>query len=240
MNETKTKRSEKLVIQPRDVEIFKFLDRVGYASLSQVTKSTGVEVTEKSQAAILKRLYLLLRFEYIKLFSTHRGNYYALTNKSKLDNALLYSIKLDQLDHHDFLIELFFHVKNEPNVLSEREAIANFKIVGKKGKIPDMVINEWVIEYERTNKSVIDSKSVVEYWTVEQGKNLCVIYANDEIRNRYTSLINPRVKLLARADYRNILSVLVSGSPGNSINPNASPNIINNDEFVDNVRNKYL
>lgn len=207
-NAKKRSQSEKLVVQSRDVEIFKFLDRVGYANLNQVTRFiTGVD-DEKTQAALLRRLYLLRRFGYIKPISTHTGNYYALDSKGKMDNTLITTIKLDQLEHHDFLTELFFVVRNEYNVFSEREAIANFKIVGKVGKIPDMVINDWIIEYERTNKSVMDSQSVVNYWTLEQGKNLCVIYANEEIKNRYTALSNSKVKLLAKANYKDILSVL--------------------------------
>jgi hypothetical protein len=209
----KRPRSEKLVVQIRDVEIFKFLDRVGYANLNQVSRFITGADDEKTQAAILRRLYLLRRFGYIKTISTHTGNYYALDSKGKLDNTLITTVKLDQLEHHDFLTELFFVVRNEYNVFSEREAIANFKIVGKAGKIPDMVINDWIIEYERTNKSVLDSQSVVNYWTLEQGKNLCVIYANEEIKNRYTALSNSKVKLLAKEQYKDILRVL-NGSIG--------------------------
>lgn len=247
-NTTKRLRSEKLFVQPRDIEIFKFLDRVGYANLSQVTRFITSLDDEKTQAALLRRLYLLRRFGYIKTMSTHAGNYYLLDTKAKLENTLISSIKLDQLEHHDFLTELFFIVRHESSVLSEREAIANFKIVGKKGKIPDMVINDWIIEYERTNKSVMDSRSVVDYWTAEQGKNLCVIYANEEIKNRYMSLVNPRVKLLAKADYKNILSVLkasnlnhVASEPIQSTNNDITPNVPNEpDDYVSDVISKYL
>lgn len=200
-------RSEKLLVQERDIVIFKFLDRIGYANVEQITRAVGLDGGEKAQQAIIRRLYLLRRFEYLKVFSTQKGNYYALTNKSKVDNALISTIKLDQLRHHDFLTELFFVVQSQV-VLSERECIAQFKIVGKKGKVPDMVINDWIIEYERTNKSAVDCKAVIDHWTSEKGKNLCVIYESEEIKNRYALLLNPRVRLLSSQNYSEVLSVL--------------------------------
>ena len=227
-------RSEKLLVQERDIVIFKFLDRVGYANLEQITKAVGLDGREKALHAIIRRLYLLRRFEYLKVFSTQKGNYYALTNKSKVDNALISTIKLDQLQHHDFLTELFFVVQSQV-VLSERECIAQFKIVGKKGKVPDMVINDWIIEYERTNKSAVDCKAVVDHWTSEKGKNLCVIYESDEIRNRYSVLLNPRVKLLASSDYANIMELLGAASSAKVSDEQGS----GGSEYVENIVNKY-
>lgn len=218
MEEKKTyKKSETLRVQERDLSIFKFLDRVGYANQEQITQAIVNSSDDKSQAAILRRLYLLRRFDYLTVFSTQKGVYYALTRKSKLENALISSVKLDQLPHHDFLIDLFFCVQNE-QVLSERECIATFKVVGKKGKVPDMVINDWIIEFERTNKSAADCRAVVDYWTVEQGKNICIIYETEEIKNRYQSLLNSKVRLLARRDFKNILQVLINEQPAQVIN----------------------
>ncbi len=228
-------RSEKLLVQERDLVIFKFLDRVGYANLEQVTRAVGLDSGEKAQQAIMRRLYLLRRFEYLKVFSTQKGNYYALTNKSKIDNALISTIKLDQLQHHDFLTELFFVVNSKEVVLSERECIAQYKVVGKKGKVPDMVINDWIIEYERTNKSSVDCKAVVDYWTSEKGQNLCVIYESDEIRNRYNALLNPRVKLLASSDYANIMALLNVAKSAKVSDEHGS----GGSEYVENIVNKY-
>lgn len=248
--QNKTKTSKKIYIQQRDVNILKFLDRVGYANVVQITKatmgtttiSTSINDDSKSQAAVLRRLYLLRRFEYIKIFSTHHGNYYALTNKSKGENQLISSIKLDQLLHHDFLIELFLLINKKLDstqyVLSEREVITTYKIVGKKGKIPDMIINDWIIEYERTNKSAADCKSVVDYWTSEQGKHLCVIYETEEIKNRYTTLLNPRVKLLARKNYTDIL-LLLTNQQDALINYNNNEQV-NDNSYRAEIKNKYL
>ncbi len=241
--QAKRRKSEKLRVQPRDVVILKFLDRVGYANVEQISLATGMPGDNKSQAAILRRLYLLRRFGYVKAFSTHFGNYYALDNKARGDNQLIVSIKLDQLSHHDFLISLFLLVQNE-SVLSEREAIATYKIVGKKGKVPDMVINDWIIEYERTNKSMSDCRAVVDYWTSKEGKNLCVIYETEEIKNRYTQLLNPRVKLLARADYMGILKFLSSNTqvlmPDINVNNIKSLDNFNSDAYNTVIKNKYL
>jgi hypothetical protein len=239
MEQKNVKRSEILRVQPRDVVILKFLDRVGYANVKQVAIATGTDGGEKSQAAVMRRLYLLRRFKYVKTFSTHQGNYYALDNKARGDNQLISSIKLDQLQHHDFLIELFLLVQNNTMcsyVVSEREAIATYKIVGKKGKVPDMVINDCIIEYERTNKSVADCKAVVDYWTSDQGKQLCIIYASDEIKNRYTALLNPRVILLARANYSDILRVIANLQPANVATDNSEQK---NNDFLTNIKNKY-
>ena len=115
----------------------------------------------------------------------------------------------------------------DETVITEREAIAQFKVVGKKGKVPDMVINDWIIEYERTNKSVNDSKAVVDYWTAEQAKNLCIIYESEQIRNRYQGLLNPRVRLLARDTYSNILLLLEN-------------RVEAGDNHLLNIKNKYI
>jgi hypothetical protein len=203
------RKTDKLQVQQRDMVIFRFLDRVGYANLEHITIAIMMDSSEKNQATILRRLYLLRRFNYVKVFASHLGNYYALDKKGKINLTILESIKLDQLEHHNFLIDLFFHVENE-EILSEREVIAKYKIVGKKGKIPDMIINDWIIEYERSCKSLADAKSVIDYWTIEQDKNLCVIYNTEEIKNKYTQLLNPKVKLLSKSHYKEIL--IITGS----------------------------
>lgn len=221
------KKSEKLYIQPRDMNIFKFLDRVGYANVRHVAAWLGL-VGEKSEAVVLRRLYLLRRFGYIKTFSSMSGNYYALDRLGAGENALIRAIKLEQLPHHDFLVELFLVVKDE-EVLTEREAIAQFKVVGRKGRIPDMIINDWVIEYERTNKSVADTKAVVDYWTGEQAKNLCVVYELEQIKNRYSELVNPRVRLIDSKNVAQILQILKDEN-----------NIISSDKILTDIKNKYL
>jgi hypothetical protein len=209
---------KKIALQERDLEILQFLDRVGYANVKQVAKFVGNG--EKSESGVLQRLYMLRRFGYVRTETTHRGNYFFLSYKGKGNNPLIFTFKLDQLLHHDFLTELYFLSHNKAEVLSERECIAKFKIVGKKGKIPDMVIGEWIIEFERTNKSVEDCRSVVDFWTIEQGQKLCVIYENNEIRNRYSGLLNPRVRLIAKDEYANILGVLgISGLDVTNIVP---------------------
>ena len=200
---------KKIALQERDLDILKFLDRVGYASVGQVAKFLGNKA--KSESGVLQRLYMLKRFGYVRTEPTHRGNYFFLSYKGKGNNPLIFTFKLDQLLHHDFLTELFFLVHSlNVEVLSERECIAKFKVVGKKGKIPDMVIGDWIIEFERTNKSVSDCKDVVDFWTVEQGRKLCVIYENNEIRNRYSGLLNPRVRLVAKDEYQ-ILEAIAGG-----------------------------
>jgi hypothetical protein len=205
----KRKKSEKLHVQERDVRIFEYLNRVGYANLEQITKFILGSDNEKDQNAILRRLYLLRRFEYTQVMHTHVGNYYALTRRSKMENELIRGVKLDQLPHHNFLLELFYLVRH-CDVLTEREVLARYKIVGQKGKIPDMVINGWVVEYERTNKSAADCSSLFKYWTADKNKKVCLIYETEEIRNRYERSIidKSKVVLLDRHNYKNILNVL--------------------------------
>lgn len=248
--------TEKIVLQGRDSEIFKFLDRVGYANLAQIARFVGNG--EKSESGILQRLYALRRFGYLRTETTHRGFYFFLSYKGKGNNPLIFTFKLDQLLHHDFLTELFFLVHGKVEVLSERECIAKFKAVGKKGNIPDMVIGDWIIEFERTNKSVADCKAVVDYWTVTQGRKLCVIYENNEIRNRYASLANPRVRLLAKDEYKSVMEVLAAPvataqtasavpTPSVAVQPPqhsaalgaAKPVDTVNKQYVESVKNKY-
>lgn len=241
MSKIQRARSQSLRIQERDVVILRFLDRVGYANIKQIAFAiVGVD-DEKVQNTVLRRIYLLKRFGYIKSFSSHIGIYFAL-NKAGLGlNAPINSIKLDQLKHHNFLIELFFLV-HDGEILSERECISEFKVVGKKGKVPDMVINDCIIEFERTNKSVGDCRAVVDYWTVERGKDLCIIYETEQIKNRYMGLLNPRVKLLARTNYHNILDVIGNKSISNVTQhtENGDINIVIPNKYLDDIKNKYL
>ncbi|MFN8788563.1 MAG: hypothetical protein ACK5Z5_06680 [Neisseriaceae bacterium] len=197
-----------LKLQPRDMVIFEFLDRVGYAHLRHITAACGIESDEKGQAAVLRRLYLLRKFEYIKSFGTHIGNYYALDKRGKLKNALISSVKLDQLENHDFLVDLFFCVKDAGIVLTERECIAKYKVVGKTGRVPDMQIDDYVVEYERDYRSAAEISMLINYWTIEQGKNLCIVYTNEEINSRYSRLMNVKVKLIAKDNYKDILRII--------------------------------
>jgi hypothetical protein len=249
--ESKRKKSEKIYIQERDIAIFEFLNRVGYANLVQVTKFVTDTDDEKTQNAIMRRLYLLRRFDYIKTFNTQMGVYYALTSKSKLSNQLISGVRFDQLPHHNFLLSLFYEVKH-CDVLTEREVLAKYKVIGKKGKIPDMLINDWVIEYERTNKNNVDCKAVLDYWVLENSKKICIIYEQDEIRNRYERLItNPaKVALLSSRDYKNILNVLKEHDTGVSQPPYRGENEFSasttmsdvpngTNGGLDNIANKY-
>lgn len=202
--------SKKVIIQQRDVDIFGFLDRVGYATVAQIA-DFFLGSDEKFQLALLRRLQVLRKFGYVKSYCTHRGVYFALGLKGKLDNALITNIKLDQLQHHDFLTELYLECLRQgvTNLSSERECIAEFKVVGKLGKVPDMIINDWIIEFERTSKSVKDSRAVADYWLYSKARHLCVIYDTEEIRNRYSAFLNrDRFILLCKSDYKSILSHL--------------------------------
>ncbi|MCE2706818.1 MAG: hypothetical protein LW807_07060 [Proteobacteria bacterium] len=229
-SKTNTPEKLKLIIQERDIIIFKFLDRIGYANVVQITESVDNIHEEKLQASIQRRLAKLQYFKYIKVFSTHLGNYYALDKMARLSNGVIPSIKLDQLAHHNFLTKLFFIAKDE-DVISEREAIAQFKLVGREGKVPDMVINECIIEYERTKKNIESSKAVVDYWTIEQNKLLCVIYETEDIKNRYSKLMNSKTILLSSKDYINIISV---------INNIKSGLLIDNPACISNINNSVL
>lgn len=237
---TKTKRSEKIYIQQRDVDILKFLDRVGYANVAQIAKATGTDGNIKAQNAVLRRLYLLRRFKYIKIFSTHHGNYYALDTIAQGDNRLITSIKLDQLVHHDYLINLFLNVQQHDNsheILSEREVISKLKIVGKSGKIPDMIINNWIIEYERTNKSAKDCSEMLMYWMYNQNKHVCIIYETEEIKNRYTKLINEnnnQVQLVNSNNIDKILQIITQKVPETK-----ESDVLKNLGIYDNKSNPY-
>jgi hypothetical protein len=232
---TKTKRkpSTKIKITQRDVEIFMFLDRIGYANLEQITKSFR---GKHSETAILTRLYALKKFNYIKTFSTQNGNYYTLLKKAGNKNALINNIKLDQLAHHDYLINLFLITQQHDNnheILSEREVIAKYKIVGKSGKIPDMVINNWIIEYERTNKSTTDCSAVINYWLYNQNKQVCIIYETEEIKKRYTKLLanNKQIQLVASNNINKLLEIITQRVPEKTID-DVLQNIVLKDNII--------
>jgi hypothetical protein len=208
--------SKKLMLQERDMDIFSFLDRVGYANVEQISRFF-FKGDEKHQATLLRRLHLLRRFGYVKSFNTHMGVYFALALKGKGDNALIKNIKLDQLKHHDFLTDLFFVCMGGfADVLSERECITQFKVVGRKGHVPDMIVNDWIIEYERTSKSVPDSKAMAYYWLYEQKRQLCIIYDTEEIRKRYSEFLGADVVLISKKDCESILGRLKSHKSDNT------------------------
>jgi len=229
----KRKKSEKLYIQERDVTIFEFLNRVGYANVGQIALCILGSGDDKAQNAMLRRLYVLRRFEYLKVFHTHMGNYYALTSKSKLSNQLISGVKFDQLPHHNFLLALFDIVRGY-DVLTEREVLARYKTVGKKGKIPDMIIDDWIIEYERTPKSNADCKSLLDYWIVDHNKNVCIIYEDLEIRNRYQRYITDpaKVRLLAKADYLRIINELKESETPVAVEPEEQTEVKSYGNFV--------
>jgi hypothetical protein len=196
-------KPKKIIIQERDIRIFNFLDRVGYANIEQIA-----EFTETTKTAVLQRVYQLVKFSYLHIFYSANGNYYGLTRKTKGENTLITSINYNQLPHHDFLTNLFLVVKDTENTMSEREAIAKYKVVGRKGKIPDMIIQDVVIEYERTNKSTTESQELVNYW-LSQNARLVIIYDSEQIKNRYTSLISSsNIQLISRLESKNILSII--------------------------------
>ncbi len=229
-------QQQTLRIQPRDIEVLKFLDMVGYAPVGQIAEAVGAGVSEKT--TLMRRLSLLCKSNYLKRFPTQNGSYYALARKGRGSNNLIISIKLDQLQHHDFLTQLFLLVQNNPKcfqLLSEREVINTYKTIGKNGKVPDMIINDWIIEYERTSKSVRSSRDVVDYWTSRERKMLCVIYETNEIKNRYSLLLNPRVKLLAREDFNDIFQIVGSSMVEQSIDNNKA-----DDAVLNAIRSKYL
>lgn len=204
-------KSKKILLTQRDMDIFNFLDRVGYANLKHIGQFLGDD-SDKTLNAIMRRLYVLRRFDYLKVFHTHLGNYYALTRITRMENPLISTIKFDQLPHHDFLIDLFMIVKDDKDywIETERE-IRAYKKFGSKGKIPDMIISDWVIEYERTNKSNVDCKAVINHWVIDKNKKLCIIYATEEIKARYQR-INPNVLLLSKDNISNIITVLKTWS----------------------------
>ena len=230
--------SKTIRIQDRDIVILQFLDKVGYANINQITISLNEDLNDTTINSVKRRLNILSKNIYLKIFSTQHGNYYALAKNGRLENQIITSIKFDQLPHHDYLTNLFLFVYNNPKcfqVLSERQVIASYKTVGKNGKVPDMIINDWIIEYERSNKSVSSSIDVVDYWTSREGRNLCVIYDKEEIRNRYSKILNPRVKLLSSLDYKDIFEILGTNRDDYSLQ-NSKTDV----EFLNSIKNKYL
>lgn len=225
----KKNSSVNIIIQERDIIIFRFLNYVGYANLEQIAMAVvtdNIINDSKLQASILRRLVKLKSLKYIKVFSTHLGNYYALDKLAKMSNNIIPSIRLDQLEHHDFLTRLFIIAKDE-EVISEREIITEFKLVGRSGKIPDMIINDCIIEYERSKKNVEACDHLIYYWTIEQNKLLCIIYNTEDIKNRYSKFANSKTILISSKDYLNVIPTI------NQVKENL---LVNHNDFLDRYR----
>ncbi len=202
--------NKRIIIQQRDIQIFDFLNRVGYALVKQITtRITNINDMQliATETSIQQRLYALVASRYLKVIKTTHGNYYVLDKFAKLDNKLIISIKINELEHHNFLTDLFLFTANEM-VVSEREVIYQFKDFGKLGHIPDMIINNWIIEYERTPKSADACKAKIDFWTLDNNRNLCVIYANNRIRDNYAKFVNQKVKLVSQENYQDILAII--------------------------------
>ena len=229
------KKSEKIKIQERDTQIFNFLDRIGYANIQQITHM----LKNYTEAAILRRLYLLRRFKYLKVFSTHLGYYYALDKLGKVQNCILKSINFDQIENHNFLVELFFSL-TEFDVLTERECIAKYKLIGRNGKIPDMIVNDIIIEYKRDNRTPSQSVDLVNYWTIQEQKTLCIICDNDAIKNRYIPHLNPKLRLLLKKDFTQ-LKYIITSPKAEAVKPVSENNqvTLGRSQRVIDILNKY-
>ena len=99
--------SKTIRIQDRDIVILQFLDKVGYANINQITISLNEDLNDTTINSVKRRLNILSKNIYLKIFSTQHGNYYALAKNGRLEYQIITSIKFDQLPHHDYLTNLF-------------------------------------------------------------------------------------------------------------------------------------
>ncbi len=92
-----------------------------------------------------------------------------------------------------------------------------------------------ISENLNSKNGIRSSRDVVDYWTSRERRRLCVIYETKEIKNRYSRLLNPRVKLLSREDYNDIFQIL-----GSSVDEQSIDNDKADDDFLNTIRSKYL
>lgn len=161
-----------MILQTRDIEILKFIDKFGYVSTEHISKFFNLTKPRTSQ--LLKRL---VNADYIKgeRILLKQPAVYILRNKAiELINATRFkSVSLQNLRHNLLVIDVYVDLKlknPELEILSDRQLRLGRKIGQVKGdSIPDLAIEtpqqggkkNIAIEVELSKKNTKRIKTVI-------------------------------------------------------------------------------
>jgi len=206
-----------MILQPRDLEILRFINKFGFVSTEHLKKMFKLENTNRiyyvlrrlEQADYLKKEQVLAKQPSIYTLRT-KGADLINTNKIK-------KISLQNINHNLLLVDIYITIKlknPELEILSDRELRAG-RGFGAKGHIPDMEIitpsqdtrKNIAIELELSRKSIKRVKSILfllkrkyietHYYcdnsVYSHVKKLVVGYENIKVFNYFTLEEQPQI-----------------------------------------------
>jgi hypothetical protein len=159
-----------MILQARDLEIFKFIDKFAYVNSCNIQAMFCFTQPRSSQ--VLSRL---VNAEYLKKEQVlaNQSSIFSLTKKGadSIDSKKPKPITLQNLNHNLLLIDVYINIKlqnRDLEILSDRD-LRKGKGFGYKGHIPDLLVTtdeingkkDIAIELELTRKDNKRLKSII-------------------------------------------------------------------------------
>jgi len=198
-----------MILQPRDLEIFKFIDKFAYVNSSNIQAMFGLTQPRSSQ--VLRRL---VNAEYLKteqVLANH-SSIFSLTKSGadSISSKKPKPITLQNLNHNLLLVGVYIHIKLENKdleILSDRD-LRKGKGFGYKGHIPDLLIRtdelngkkDIAIELELTRKDTKRLKSIIKRSQL-QSSYLEVHYYCNSVTYNHIKKLTKFISLFKIFDY---------------------------------------
>ena len=202
-----SKKDKPVLINARDLLIFDFVERFGFATATQVQRFIG-----DGQNSIKARLAALVREDYLtnqRLFYA-KPSVYSVTEKANLlDLNLVKKMDLNDYEHDLLVIDVFLQLRHmfsgfaSERIIRKRRGVG----VGKSGRIPDFIAYldgglTVAIEVDRRAKSIERLQKIVdEYIADDKYNEVWFICASQFIHNSLSRVTtNAKIKLFSLED----------------------------------------
>ena len=197
------KQSRKVRLQEKDVQLFNFVAKFGFATVDQMHGYLG-----GSLHSLKTRLSHLVGDGYLVNYRIFFGkpSVYTITKKSNLtDLSIVQQINLRDYYHDLLVVDVFLKIKGSfSDYTTEKMIRAERGVgVGKKGRIPDLVgyLSDGravAVEVDRTDKSHERLQRIIDDYRMSFDYNEVWFYArNDFIYNNLLKHIgdSPKFKV---------------------------------------------
>lgn len=196
----KDKKVRKVRIQEKDVELFNFVAKFGFATVGQLHTYLGGSIH-----SLKTRLSHLVNDGYLvnhRIFFD-KPSVYTITKKSNLtDLSIVSEINLRDYYHDVLVIDVFLKIREKfAGYTTEKMIRAERGVgVGKKGRIPDLVGyledgRAVAVEVDRTDKSHERLKRIIDDYRMNFDYSEVWFYArNDFIYNNLKKSIGDSAK----------------------------------------------
>lgn len=197
------KKERTIRIKDKDLELFNFIARFGFATVNQIHAYLGNSIN-----SLKTRLSHLVNDGYLvnhRIFF-NRPSVYTITKKSNLTALnIVQEINLRDYLHNTLVTEIFLKIKDDfVDYTTERMLRAERGIgVGKSGRIPDLIGHTYgeqtiAIEVDRTDKGHDRLGRIIEDYKLNIDYSCVWFFArNDFIYNNLSKAIdgNPKFKI---------------------------------------------